>query len=57
MRDDVRDGVRGPRLARELDSTYEEKMNRNYSNSIFVGNLTYDCQPEDLKEYFSQTKE
>lgn len=57
VRDDVRDGVRGPRLARELDSTYEEKMNRNYGNSIFVGNLTYDCQPEDLKDYFSQIGE
>lgn len=44
----------GPRLARELDSTYEEKVNRNYSNSIFVGNLTYECTPEDLKDYFSQ---
>lgn len=44
----------GPRLARELDSTYEEKVNRNYTNSIFVGNLTYDCTPEDLKDFFSQ---
>ncbi|CCD25794.2 mRNA-binding protein NDAI_0G00180 [Naumovozyma dairenensis CBS 421] len=46
-------GDYGPVLARELDSTYEEKVNRNYSNSIFVGNLTYDCTPEDLREYFS----
>ncbi|CAI4050337.1 mRNA-binding protein SKDI_14G3160 [Saccharomyces kudriavzevii IFO 1802] len=50
-------GVRGdygPLLARELDSTYQEKVNRNYSNSIFVGNLTYDSTPEDLTEFFSQ---
>ncbi|CAI4784999.1 AGA_1a_G0048560.mRNA.1.CDS.1 [Saccharomyces cerevisiae] len=47
-------GDYGPLLARELDSTYEEKVNRNYSNSIFVGNLTYDSTPEDLTEFFSQ---
>ncbi|CCC71315.1 hypothetical protein NCAS_0G04280 [Naumovozyma castellii] len=46
-------GDYGPVLARELDSTYEEKVNRNYANSIFVGNLTYDCTPEDLRDYFS----
>ncbi|GCE99328.1 mRNA-binding protein [Zygosaccharomyces mellis] len=47
-------GDYGPVLARELDSTYDEKVNRNYANSVFVGNLTYDCTPEDLKDYFSQ---
>lgn len=47
-------GDYGPVLARELDSTYDEKVHRNYANSVFVGNLTYDCTPEDLKDYFSQ---
>ncbi|CCH60981.1 hypothetical protein TBLA_0D04850 [Henningerozyma blattae CBS 6284] len=47
-------GDYGPLLSRELDSTYEEKVNRNYSNSVFVGNLTFDTQPGDLKDYFSQ---
>lgn len=51
---DAARGDYGPLLARELDSTYEEKVNRNYSNSIFVGNLTYDSTPEDLTEFFSQ---
>ncbi|CCF59721.1 hypothetical protein KAFR_0H03110 [Kazachstania africana CBS 2517] len=50
-------GDYGPRLARELDSSYEEKVNRNYSNSIFVGNLTYDCTPDDLRDFFSQIGE
>lgn len=49
-------GDYGPLLARELDSTYEEKVNRNYSNSIFVGNLTYDSTPEDLTEFFTDRK-
>lgn len=46
-------GDYGPILARELDSSYDEKVNRNFANSIFVGNLTYDCTPDDLKKYFS----
>lgn len=50
-------GDYGPVLARELDSTYDEKVNRNYANSIFIGNLTYDCTPEDLKDHFSQVGE
>lgn len=50
-------GDYGPVLARELDSTYDEKVNRNYGNSIFVGNLTYDCTPEDLKDHFSEIGE
>lgn len=52
-----RRGDYGPVLARELDSTYDEKVNRNYANSIFVGNLTYDCTPEDLKDHFSEVGE
>lgn len=36
-----------------MDSSYDEKVNRNFANSIFVGNLTYDCTPDDLKRYFS----
>ena len=47
----------GPVLARELDSTYREKVNRNYANSIFVGNLTYDCTPEDLRQHFGDVGE
>lgn len=47
----------GPVLARDLDSTYEEKLNRNYANSIFVGNLTYDCTPEDLRSHFGAVGE
>ncbi|CCK71586.1 mRNA-binding protein KNAG_0H01710 [Huiozyma naganishii CBS 8797] len=47
-------GDYGPVLARELDSTYEEKVNRNYSKSVFVGNLTYESTPEDLRDFFSQ---
>ena len=47
-------GDYGPILARELDSSYEEKVNRNYANSIFVGNLTYHCTPDDLRDFFSQ---
>lgn len=47
-------GDYGPLLDKDLDSSYNEKVNRNYENSIFVGNLTYDTHPEDLKEYFSQ---
>lgn len=43
----------GPVLARELDSTYDEKVNRNYTNSVFVGNLTYYSTPEDLRSYFA----
>lgn len=50
-------GDYGPVLARELDSTYDEKVNRNYGNSIFIGNLTYDCTPEDLKDHFSEVGE
>lgn len=50
-------GDYGPKLARELDSTYDEKMNRNYANSIFIGNLTYNTTPEDLKEYFGKIGE
>lgn len=50
-------GDYGPKLARELDSSYEEKMNRNYENSIFIGNLTYDTTPEDLKDYFGKIGE
>ncbi|SMN22190.1 similar to Saccharomyces cerevisiae YCL011C GBP2 Poly(A+) RNA-binding protein, involved in the export of mRNAs from the nucleus to the cytoplasm [Maudiozyma saulgeensis] len=50
-------GDYGPVLARELDSTYEEKVNRNYANSIFVGNLTYDCTPDDLRDFFSSVGE
>lgn len=50
-------GDYGPVLARELDSTYEEKVNRNYANSIFVGNLTYVCTPEDLRDFFSKIGE
>lgn len=46
-------GDYGPRLARELDSSYDEKIHRNYATSIFVGNLPYDCTPEDLKEFFA----
>ncbi|EDO15573.1 hypothetical protein Kpol_487p6 [Vanderwaltozyma polyspora DSM 70294] len=46
-------GDYGPILDRDLDSTYEEKVNRNYANSVFVGNLTYDCTPEDLRDHFS----
>lgn len=37
-----------------MDSDYTEKVNRNYANSIFVGNLTYDCTPDDLRDHFSQ---
>lgn len=50
-------GDYGPVLSRDLDSTYDEKVNRNYGNSIFVGNLTYDCTPEDLKDHFSEIGE
>lgn len=50
-------GDYGPVLARELDSSYEEKVHRNYANSVFVGNLTYNCTPEDLKDYFSSVGE
>lgn len=32
-------------------------MNRNYANSIFVGNLTYDCTPDDLRDFFSSVGE
>ncbi|CAL9729977.1 serine/arginine (SR)-type shuttling mRNA binding protein Hrb1p [Monosporozyma unispora] len=46
-------GDYGPVLAKELDSSYDEKVHRNYANSIFVGNLTYNCTPDDLKEHFS----
>ena len=50
-------GDYGPKLARELDSPYDEKVNRNYANSIFIGNLTYNTTPEDLKEYFGKIGE
>ncbi|QLQ82513.1 hypothetical protein HG537_0H02750 [Torulaspora globosa] len=50
-------GDYGPVLSRELDSTYDEKVNRNYANSVFVGNLTYDCTPEDLRDHFSEIGE
>lgn len=50
-------GDYGPVLSRDLDSTYDEKVNRNYANSIFIGNLTYDCTPEDLKDHFSEVGE
>lgn len=45
-------GEYGPRLERSMDSSYDEKVNRNYSNSIFIGNLTYDITPEDLRRHF-----
>ncbi|KAL6940060.1 hypothetical protein ACO0QE_003943 [Hanseniaspora vineae] len=35
-------------------ASYEDKMNRNYSKSVFVGNLPYDCAATDLKDYFSK---
>ncbi|AMD20029.1 HCL122Cp [Eremothecium sinecaudum] len=44
----------GPKLDRTLDSSYDEKVNRNYSNSIFIGNLTYNTTPEDLKQFFGE---
>lgn len=50
-------GDYGPKLARELDSPYDEKVNRNYAHSIFIGNLTYNTTPEDLKEYFGKIGE
>ncbi|CCE66041.1 hypothetical protein TPHA_0O00720 [Tetrapisispora phaffii CBS 4417] len=50
-------GDYGPRLDKDLDSSYEEKVNRNYINSIFVGNLTYDCTPEDLRQLFESIGE
>lgn len=46
-------GDYGPVLAKELDSSYDEKVHRNYANSIFVGNLTYESTPDNLKEHFS----
>lgn len=63
MKDEARDTKdrapreRGPLLSRELDSPYQEKLNRNYANSIFVGNLTYDCQPSDLEQFFGEVGE
>ncbi|KAH3900475.1 uncharacterized protein SCODWIG_00017 [Saccharomycodes ludwigii] len=35
-------------------ASYEDKMNRNYENSVFVGNLPYDCTGRDLEEHFSK---
>ncbi|KAL6938140.1 hypothetical protein ACO0RG_004680 [Hanseniaspora osmophila] len=35
-------------------ASYEDKMNRNYSKSVFVGNLPYDCEAADLEDYFSK---
>ncbi|SCU98885.1 LADA_0H15940g1_1 [Lachancea dasiensis] len=42
----------GPLVSSDLDTSYNEKINRNYANSAFVGNLTYDCKASDLKELF-----
>lgn len=55
--DRFRRGEYGPKLNRELDSSYDEKVNRNYANSVFIGNLTYDTTPDDLNEFFSQIGE
>ncbi|SCV04925.1 LANO_0G14444g1_1 [Lachancea nothofagi CBS 11611] len=40
-------------LSNDSEVAYHDKLNRNYANSIFVGNITYDCEPADLKELFS----
>lgn len=47
----------GPMMAREMEPPYEEKIDRNYDNSIFIGNLSFDATPEDLHDFFGQAGE
>ncbi|XBW37816.1 hypothetical protein QEN19_003391 [Hanseniaspora menglaensis] len=35
-------------------TSYKAKMNRNYHNSIFIGNLPYNCSGEDLTDGFNK---
>lgn len=41
-------------MERGADAAYPPKMSRNYSNSVFIGNLTYDTTPEDLRQLFGE---
>ncbi|GMM32837.1 single-stranded telomeric DNA-binding/mRNA-binding protein [Saccharomycopsis crataegensis] len=36
------------------NGAYADKSNRNYSSSIFIGNLPFDCSWMDLKDHFSR---
>lgn len=39
------------------NGAHADKTNRNYSNSIFIGNLPFDCSWRDLKDHFEQVGE
>lgn len=55
-------GTNKPRRAPGADAppivddgaSYKAKMNRNYHNSIFIGNLPYNCTGEDLTDGFNK---
>ena len=64
-RDSNRDNTRGNNRNRRISGTeappivddgasYKAKMNRNYQNSIFIGNLPYNCTGEDLTDGFNK---
>lgn len=44
-------------IPREMDEHFDDKMSRNYENSIFIGNLSFDSTPEDLHDFFSAAGE
>ncbi|SCU97947.1 LAFA_0G14400g1_1 [Lachancea sp. 'fantastica'] len=44
----------GPLLSEAHISEQSNRLDRNYENSVFVGNLTYDCQASDLTELFGE---
>lgn len=46
----------GPIVERDLERQFDATK-RNFENSIFVRNLTFDCTPEDLKELFGTVGE
>ncbi|QID83884.1 g-strand binding protein [Saccharomyces pastorianus] len=46
----------GPIVERDLEKQFDATK-RNFENSIFVRNLTFDCTPEDLKELFGTVGE
>ncbi|KAL3235252.1 Serine/arginine (SR)-type shuttling mRNA binding protein GBP2 [Nakaseomyces bracarensis] len=50
-------GRGGPLVGRIMDPHLEDKLSRNYENSIFIGNLSFDSTPEDLHDFFSSAGE
>lgn len=43
----------GPRVPESFDMDYDDRP-KNYNNSIFIGNLSFDTTPQDLQSFFAE---